>query len=69
MQISSHVAKLMSARGNSVPKKKLFTDVDPALTLKLLKITPQLNELQVQRSDSEFLKDYNSTAKQQCSNS
>jgi len=34
------------------------------LTLKLLKITPPVNELNVKRTDSEFMKDYNSTAKQ-----
>ena len=50
-------------------KKQLFQDddADPELTLKLLKITPKVEELEVQRSDSEFLQDYNSTSlKQQC---
>ena len=42
-------------------------DPDAELTLKLLKLTPQENELTVVRSDSEFMKDYNSTAKQQSS--
>ena len=65
MQVASHVTKLQNARGCQTAKKKLFQDADAELTLKLLKITPKTNELQVQRTDSEFLKDYNSTAKQQ----
>ena len=55
-----------NSRGCPTIKKKLFADADAELTLKLLKITPKEKELEVQRSDSEFLKDYNSTtAKQQ----
>ena len=66
MQITSQVANLANARGCQTVKKKLFADADAELTLKLLKITPKEKELEVQRSDSEFLKDYNSTtAKQQ----
>lgn len=66
MQITSQVANLANARGCQMVKKKLFADADAELTLKLLKITPKEKELEVQRSDSEFLKDYNSTtAKQQ----
>ena len=45
-------------------KKKLFDDADPELTLNLLKITKE-SELEIQRSDSEFMQDYNSTSKQQ----
>jgi len=47
MQIMAQVTKLVSTRSSFAPKKQLFTDVDPELTLKLLKITPQQNELQV----------------------
>ena len=62
----AQVARTNDARGCPATKKKLFDDADAELTLKLLKITPKEKELEVQRSDSEFLKDYNSTtAKQQ----
>lgn len=57
------------ARGSHPTKKKIFNDADAELTLKLLKITPKVEELSVQRSDSEFLKDYNSTARQQSASS
>jgi len=63
------VAKLSNFRGCNALKKKLFQDQDAELTLKLLKITPQMNGLQVKRTDSEFLKDYNSTARQKSSTS
>ena len=62
MQIPVQVSKLASSRSCHSTKKKLFNDDDAELTLKLLKITPKVEELSVQRSDSEFLKDYNSTA-------
>lgn len=65
MQIGASMTRLNSARGGQSVKKKLFEDPDAELTLKLLKITPQLNGLQVQRTDSEFMKDYNSTANKQ----
>ena len=61
MQITAEVAQLSSARSCTVTKNKIFDDADAELTLKLLKITPKVEELEVQRSDSEFLKDYNST--------
>ena len=63
MQISATVTKLQSARGCANAKKKIFDDPDAELTLKLLKISPKLNELNIKRTDSEFMKDYNSTAK------
>jgi len=50
------VANLKSSRHCNSFKKKLFDDADAELTLKLLKITPKEKELEVQRSDSEFLK-------------
>lgn len=36
--------------------------IDAQLTLKLLKISPKVNELKLKKSDSEFLKDFNSTS-------
>lgn len=65
------VTKTICVRRCPSIKKKLFgvedMDADPELTLKLLKITPKENELEVRRSDSEFLQDFNSTSmKQQC---
>jgi hypothetical protein len=49
------VTKLTATRRCSSIKKKLFDDADAELTLKLLRITPKEKELEVQRSDSEFL--------------
>ena len=44
--------------------------IDAQLTLKLLKISPKVNELKLKKSDSEFLKDFNSTSLHQyCSSS
>lgn len=39
--------------------------IDAQLTLKLLKISPKVNELKLRKSDSEFLKDFNSTSMHQ----
>ena len=64
MQISAQVNKLGSTRSCQAAKKQLYDDADAELTLKLLRITPNVEALEVVRSDSEFLKDYNSTAKQ-----
>lgn len=61
------MAKLINARC-LVPKKKIFDDAHAELTLKLLKISPKVNELAVVKSDSEFLQEYNSTAKKQTHN-
>jgi hypothetical protein len=59
------VAKLNSTRRCSSIKKKLFDNADAELTLKLLKITPKEKELEVHRRDSEFLKQFITTAKKQ----
>lgn len=56
---------MSNARGCLPTKNKLLDDADAELTLKLLKITPKEKELEVHRSDSEFLKDYNSTKAKQ----
>ena len=58
------MCKLSTLREAQSIKKKLFDETDAQLTLKLLKITPKENELEVRRSDSEFMKDYNSAAMQ-----
>ena len=47
MQITVKVERLASARNCQSTKKKLFNDADAELTLKLLKITPKVEELSV----------------------
>ena len=54
---------LCSARVPHSIKKKLFQDPDAQQTLNLLCLKPK--ELEVKKTDSEFLKDYNTTAMQQ----
>lgn len=54
---------LCSARIPNSIKKKLFQDPDAQQTLNLLCLKPK--ELEVRKTDSEFLKDYNTTAMQQ----
>ena len=47
MQITVSVERLASARSCHSTKKKLFNDADAELTLKLLKITPKVEDLSV----------------------
>ena len=54
---------ICSARVPNSIKKKLFQDPDAQQTLNLLCLKPK--ELEVRKTDSEFLKDYNTTAMQQ----
>ena len=60
-------AKLSSACESNFKESQ---QIDAQLTLKLLKISPKVNELKLKKSDSEFLKDFNSTSLHQyCSSS
>lgn len=66
MQISAQVTKLGDRRGSQTEEQKLLDNADAELTLKLLQITPKEKELEVKRSDSEFLRDFrNSTSGKQ----